>query len=131
MSLLVFHNIALATATATVVLSAPATAPIGADFSFTATFDNSGTTAYGPFIDIVFPATGADGNDGISFTGAAYLGQPLTAVTLTFPAGGCVAHPYAQDTSHAPLQVCGTPGDTLVVLHCRSARSRRTSRLRS
>jgi hypothetical protein len=115
--LFAFQGVAFAAALPTATLSVPANVPIGANFSFTATFDSSGTTGYGPFIDLVFPATGADGNDGITFTGATYLGQPVTAVQLTFPAGsGCVAHPYAQDTSHAPLQVCGTSGDKLVVL---------------
>ncbi|MBK9711649.1 MAG: DUF11 domain-containing protein [Kouleothrix sp.] len=100
------------------ILPGPTNVPIGATFSFSAAFDNSAAadTGYGPFIDLVFPATGADGDDGISFLGATYLGSPVTTVQLTFPAGGCVAHPYAQDTSHAPLQVCGAVGDRLVVL---------------
>ena len=116
MGLFAFQGIAQAAALPSATLSAPANLPIGANFSFSATFDSAGATGYGPFIDLIFPATGADGNDGITFTGASYLGQPVTAVSLTFPAGGCVAHPYAEDTSHAPLQVCGTPGDRLVVL---------------
>jgi uncharacterized repeat protein (TIGR01451 family)/fimbrial isopeptide formation D2 family protein len=114
--LFAFQGIALAAAVPSATLSVPTNVAIGANFNFTATFDSAGTTGYGPFIDLVFPATGVDGNDGITFTGATYLGQPVAAVQLTFPAGGCVAHPYAEDISHAPLQVCGTPGDTLVVL---------------
>lgn len=111
-----FQNIAYAAALPSVTLSVPPSVQIGADFAFTATFDGNGTTGYGPFIDLIFPSTGADGNDGISFTNATYLGQALTAKQFIFPAGGCVSHPYAEDTTHAALQVCGTPGDTLVVL---------------
>ena len=114
-----------------VSLGAPAQVPIGQAFTFTVTFDNqpSGSppdVGYGPIIDLVFPVNGADGNagtdtpDGIDFTGATYLGAPVTAVQLTFPnAGGgtgCVDHPYARDTSGAFIQVCGTAGDKLVVL---------------
>src|SRR6056297_1696259 len=59
-----------------VSLSAPSQVMIGEDFSFTVSFDNSGDqTGYGPFIDVVFPVNGADGDpadpgvdkDGISF----------------------------------------------------------------
>lgn len=98
-------------------LTLPAQLFIGESFSFTASFDNTNATdtGYGPFIDLVFPR-GADGDDGISFVGADYLGAPVTSITLTFPGSGCVAHPYARDTNNTPLQVCGTPGDTLVVL---------------
>ncbi|MEL7337050.1 MAG: DUF4347 domain-containing protein, partial [Planctomycetota bacterium] len=42
---------------------------IGSDVQFTATFDNtapagSGDTGYGPFIDLLFPVDGVDGNGG-------------------------------------------------------------------
>jgi hypothetical protein len=109
-------------------LAAPATVFLGEAFTFSVTFDNASgvDTGYGPFIDLLFPVNGADGAagtdtpDGISFTGATYLGLPLTAVELTFPdAGGgtgCVDHPVARDTSGAFVQVCGTAGDALVVL---------------
>ena len=50
-------------------------------------------TGYGPFIDLILPATGADGagaavDDGISFVSATYLGLPVTATVLTFIASG-------------------------------------------
>lgn len=104
--------------TTDVTLDVPAETMLGQPFTFTVTFDNNGTVpGYGPFIDLILPATGADGDDGLTFNGATYLGVPLPSVVLTFPAPtGCVAHPYAVDTSGAPVQVCGTPGDQLVVL---------------
>ncbi|PDV99309.1 SdrD B-like domain-containing protein, partial [Candidatus Chloroploca asiatica] len=105
-------------------LSAPNTVPIGEAFSFAVTFVNGSTTqtGYGPFIDLIFPATGADGDDGITFVDANYLGAPVTTVSLTFPGTdpssppSCVAHPYARLQDGSFQQVCGTPGDTLVVL---------------
>lgn len=72
-----------------------ANAQIGDDVQFIVTFDNSaaagsGDTGYGPFIDLLFPVNGADGAagsdvaDGLDFTDATYLGQPVTATELTF-----------------------------------------------
>jgi len=117
---------------AAVSLAVPAEVMIGETFTFTATFANTSGTAtdvgYGPFIDIVFPVNGADGNgnqnpplDGISFISATYLGSSVTSTVLTFPGSGaantCVNHPYAvAPTTGAALQVCGRSGDVLVVL---------------
>ncbi|NWG06499.1 MAG: sortase [Chloroflexi bacterium] len=117
---------------ASVNLDVPANVMLGENFTFTATFANTSGTptdvGYGPFIDIVLPANGADGNgnqnpplDGISFINATYLGAAVTSTVLTFPGSGaantCVDHPYAvAPVTGAPLQVCGAPGDTLVVL---------------
>jgi hypothetical protein len=110
-------------AVATVTLTVPAEVLIGATFDFTVTFDNTDTTTgYGPFIDLRFPANGADGAagidtpDGIDFVQATYLGQLVSAVSQTFPTGGCVNHPYARDVNNSRVPVCGTPGDKLVVL---------------
>jgi large repetitive protein len=123
--LLLFHSVAQAAATPSATLVVSSTMPIGADFSFTVTFDNTGTnTGYGPFVDLILPVTGTDGagaalDDGIDFSSAAYLGQPVVATQLTFPPGvapTCAAHPYAVDNTGAPIQVCGTPGDKLIVL---------------
>ena len=55
----------------------------------------------------------------VDFASATYLGQSVTATQLTFPGpgpNGCVLHPYAVDTTGAPVQVCGKTGDKLVVL---------------
>ena len=112
-----------------VSLDVPSQPFIGQNFNFTATFDNTSATdtGYGPFIDLIFPLIGADGDDGIDFLGASYLGIPLSAgdiIVKTFPStgSGCpsgltpVTHPFAVDNTGAPLIVCGTPGNKLVVL---------------
>lgn len=106
---------------------------IGASVSIDVTFDNTGPagdTGYGPFIDLVLPTRGVDGDpsasealDGLSFVSAEYSGFPTDFFTLTFPDDdgpggaitGCVDHPLAVDTAGDPLQVCGRAGDTLVV----------------
>ncbi|MFV9507596.1 MAG: beta strand repeat-containing protein, partial [Oscillochloridaceae bacterium umkhey_bin13] len=92
-------------------------APLGQQVAFTLTFQNTGTqTGFGPFVDLVFPASGADGDDGLRFVNATYLGTALETRTLTFPPSGCVQHPLARLVSGDYQEVCGTPGDTLVVL---------------
>lgn len=102
-----------------VTLDVPTDALVNEIFTFTATFDNVGSTnGFGPFIDLIMPFSGADNTpDGIDFVDASYEGVPITDVTVrTFPASGCVAHPFAVALGNAPLQVCGEPGDRLVVL---------------
>ena len=107
-----------------VTLSGASAVSIGGQFTFTATFDNTASTTgtgYAPYIDLVLPATGKDGagaavDDGITFVSATYLGQAVTATTLTFDAAGHATHPYAKDNTGAALVINGTPGDQLVVL---------------
>lgn len=96
---------------------------IGTPLVFTVSFDNASPTqaGYGPYIDLILPATGADGagaaaDDGITFVSASYLGQPVVATAITFNASGQATHPYAVTSLGAPLVVTGTPGDQLVVL---------------
>jgi fimbrial isopeptide formation D2 family protein/uncharacterized repeat protein (TIGR01451 family) len=104
-------------------LDVPSSVLIGEPFTFTATFDNASTeTGYGPFIDLVMPALGADEGidgdpDGISFVNATYLGTPVVRVVQEVPPSGCVEHPFAVDSADEPVVVCGlTPGDELVTL---------------
>ena len=109
-----------------VSLSAPSQVMIGEDFSFTVSFDNSGDqTGYGPFIDVVFPVNGADGDpadpgvdkDGISFlegAGVSYGDVQLTCQSATFNSSGEVVHPYYRDTTGDYVTVTGTTGDTFV-----------------
>lgn len=112
----------------TVTLNVPPEVQIGETFTFTATFQNThpADVGYGPFVDLVFPFNGADGTagtampDGVDFVRAEYLGTPVTATVLTFPAGpggsGCVNHPYLRDATLRPVPFCGVSGDKLVVL---------------
>jgi large repetitive protein len=112
--------------TPTVTLSGNSDVAVGSDFTFTATFDNTVDTGYAPFIDLVVPATGKDGagsqvDDGVSFVSATYLGQPVTATTITFNASGQATHPIAKDSSGAFLVINASTyglqaGDQLVVL---------------
>jgi hypothetical protein len=82
---------------------------------------------YGPYVDIIFPFNGADGNygsstpDGINFVSASYLGTTVDSSVFTFPAAAtgttsCISHPYAITTTSSPAIVCGNIGDKLVVL---------------
>ena len=99
---------------------------IGEEFSFTVIFDNTGDqTGYGPFIDVVFPVNGADGDpadpgvtkDGISFiesAGAVYSGIQLTCEAMTFDSSGQITHPYYRDSTGDYVTVLGPAGDTFV-----------------
>ncbi len=102
----------------TVTLSGTSDVSIGSNFTFTATFDNTASSGvgYAPYIDLKLPATGKDGNDGVNFVSATYLGQPVTATVLTFDGSGNATHPIAKNGSGAALIITGTPGDKLVVL---------------
>ena len=101
----------------------PAEALIGEALNLSVTFDNVSATdtGFGPYVDLILPATGADGagaaaDDGVSFGAATYLGSPVSSTVLTFNAAGRATHPFAVDSNGAPLVISGTPGDQLVVL---------------
>ena len=101
-----------------VVLDLGSRALIGSDVSFDVTFDNASAseTGYGPYVDLRLPL-GADGDDGLTFAGATYLGAPVSAIRLTADGSGCVSHPLAVDTSGQAVAVCGMdPGQSFVVL---------------
>jgi len=94
---------------------------IGENFSFTITFENTGSDpGYGPFIDLVFPLTGQDGDDGIDYISASYLGSALDDDVQIFPddgsGSGCVSHPWLRDITGAYVDVCGPAGDKFVSL---------------
>lgn len=100
---------------------------LGERFSIDATFDNVGASpGYGPYIDLFIPARGADGGsapDGITVSGASYLGRPLNVTQITLGAAdvasGSVAHPYARDSAGGNrVAVPGgfVAGDQLVVI---------------
>ena len=85
---------------------------------FTVGFDNPSVAdaGYSPFLDVILPATGTQGNDGITFQNATYLGTPLTATVRTFGPSGQLPHPLAKTGTGEPVMISGTPGDQLVVL---------------
>ena len=96
---------------------------LGDQLSFVVNFTNASTTQVGfaPYIDLFLPATGKDGNDGVSFMSASYLGQALVGQVLTFDAAGNATHPFARDASGNPVIVNAAsvgmrPGDQMVVI---------------
>ncbi|WP_299288803.1 isopeptide-forming domain-containing fimbrial protein [uncultured Tateyamaria sp.] len=110
-------------ATPTVTVDAPDQIDIGAqDVAVTLTFDNTGTndSGYAPYVDLVLPSTGSDGDDGVTFDSATFLGSPIVTEELVFDAAGEAVHPFATDTLGNPLVINAVdfgaqPGDTLVV----------------
>ncbi|MEL6793939.1 MAG: LEPR-XLL domain-containing protein, partial [Pseudomonadota bacterium] len=110
----------------TVTVDGPDAVNIGdQNVTYTLTFDNTsgddtpgdpndGDPGFKPFVDVILPQ-GADGDDGITFENATFLGTPLTPVELEFAPDGTVEHPFAVDNNGDPIVVTGTPGDTLLV----------------
>ncbi|WP_170936120.1 VCBS domain-containing protein [Pandoraea sp. PE-S2R-1] len=95
---------------------------LGDQVTFNVSFSNtSSQVGYAPYIDLLIPATGKDGNDGLSFVSATYLGQAVTSFVITFDANGNAVHPLAKDASGNPLVINAATyglraGDQLVVL---------------
>ena len=106
-------------------LEVPANVYVGQTFSIPVIFNNAGSSlGYGTFIDLVLPATGADGldspyvqvNDGITIVtpnGAKYLGQNLnpapTILTFNYDAAkseSCVVHPYLLSSLSTQRRYC-------------------------
>ena len=99
-------------------LTAPPQALIGEPVDLSVGFSNASPTqtGYGPYIDLYLPAAGADGNDGVSFGGATYLGAAVSSTVLTFNASGQATHPFAENSSGNHLVLTGRPGDQVAVL---------------
>ncbi|HDD62422.1 MAG TPA: isopeptide-forming domain-containing fimbrial protein, partial [Chloroflexi bacterium] len=109
----------LAAANASVSLGIPSSVMIGEDFSLTVGFENTGTDpGYGPFIDLIFPYTGQDGDDGIEYYSSSYLSSALEDDIQFFPddggGSGCVSHPWLRDVTGSYVDVCGYAGDQFV-----------------
>jgi fimbrial isopeptide formation D2 family protein/uncharacterized repeat protein (TIGR01451 family) len=105
-----------------VTIDAPDTIEIGEqDVAVTLTFDNIGTDpGYVPYIDFVIPTTGEDGDDGVTFDSASFLGAAITTTEIVFDASGLAVHPLATDVAGDPLIISAAdfgaqPGDTLIV----------------
>ncbi|QXN47673.1 VCBS domain-containing protein [Pseudomonas fluorescens] len=95
---------------------------LGDTFTFTVNFSNTSTqVGFAPFINLALPATGRDGDDGVSFISASYLGQNLITHSMTFDAAGNATHPLAKDASGNFIVINAAAygmraGDTLVVI---------------
>jgi uncharacterized repeat protein (TIGR01451 family) len=121
-----------ASPTPSVTIAAPAQALIGTQVKFKVTFTNGTALGYGPFLDVVLDAGGANitkppqtppcSCDGITFVSAQMVGVnggpiPLTASSaLTAPCGGApnpITHPFA---SNGVLPVTVPAGSQLITL---------------
>ena len=101
--------------------SLPAQPFLGENVSFSVTFSNTGdATGYGPFIDLVIPATQGLGTTTIT---ASYQGIPFTnnvdIFTNTFNASSQVTHPFLRTFPSGSFQTVTAPagagpGDKLV-----------------
>jgi len=95
---------------------------LGDNFTFTVNFSNSsGQIGYAPFINLFMPSTGKDGDDGVKFISASYLGQNLVTHVVTFDAAGNASHPLAKDGSGNAVIINAASfglraGDQLVVV---------------
>ncbi|MFF7056498.1 VCBS domain-containing protein [Achromobacter spanius] len=95
---------------------------VGGDAVIQATITNPSTQeGYAPFVDVLLPTTGFDGDDGVSFLSASALGINLVSHVVTFGADGTALHPLARDASGNALVIRASdygyrPGDQLVVL---------------
>ncbi|MDT4792985.1 VCBS repeat protein [compost metagenome] len=95
---------------------------LGDQFSFTVDFTNVSTQpGFAPFVTLFMPATGKDGDDGVTFISANYLGQNLVSHVVTFDANGQAIHPLAEDANGNPLVIDAADfgmraGDQMVVV---------------
>lgn len=107
---------AAVTPTPVTTLSVPDDPFIGDTISVQVGFFNAATTAvgYGPYVDLFTESTGADGNDGVSFASATYLGQPVTTQTRVLACNGTDTHPLTGRTFTCPAGIAA--GDTVTVL---------------
>ncbi len=91
---------------------APLTGMVGEPVTFSLTFDNTSAidVGYGPYVDLLLPIGGADGNDGVTFTSATYLGAAMVPRLTTTCTGANVTHPLTG------LSILCPTGRQLVVL---------------
>ncbi len=96
----------------------PTTQLLGQNVSFSVTFSNTGdATGYGPFIDLVIPASQGLGTTTITAT---YQGTSVDTFVNTFNGAGQTTHPLVRDntgnfiTVNAPAGA--GPGDKLVTI---------------
>jgi len=96
----------------------PANSLIGENVDLTISFDNTDTvqTGYGPFVLFYLDKTGADGDDGLSFNSASYLGADITTTEITLDNTGTSTFEVfgVEQTITTPTDFGA--GDSLVVL---------------
>jgi uncharacterized repeat protein (TIGR01451 family)/fimbrial isopeptide formation D2 family protein len=97
---------------------------IGSEIPISVSFDNTAANpadiGYGPFIDVIMPASGdapPTPANGISYKpgSATYAGIALAPTVLTFGPSGQVNHPFAKDAFGNPVVISGGVGDQLLV----------------
>lgn len=118
----------LLTAEPTATIEGPDTVELGQqDVAYKITFDNTsgsdtpddvtdGDVGFTPFVNLLLPTSGGDGDgDGVAFDSATFLGQTIAVTQFTFDATGQIEHPVAVDVNGDPLIINGAEGDTLLV----------------
>ncbi|MEM9271475.1 MAG: isopeptide-forming domain-containing fimbrial protein [Cyanobacteria bacterium P01_F01_bin.143] len=98
-------------------ISLPSEPFIGESLDLTLGFDNTGdVTGYGPFLLFYIDSTGADGDDGLTFNSASYLGSSVTTTEITLDNTGASTFNVfgVEQTVTHPTEF--TAGDTLVVI---------------
>lgn len=112
----------LMAADASIIFSnAPESLLIGESASMTLEFSNAqlgeSQVGYGPYVDLVLPAAGVDGDDGLQFDpGSARLfDSAIESLELEFGSTGKLQHPFALDSHGARVELTANPGDQLIV----------------
>lgn len=87
-------------------------------FAFSNSNSDNSEVGFGPYVDLVIPASGSDGDDGLRYVegSASLLDNTLQETVLTVGSTGVVEHPFALDAEGNPLSVEASPGDQLVVI---------------
>ncbi|MDD0976207.1 VCBS domain-containing protein [Pseudomonas fontis] len=95
-----FHGLLADAAPSVTIGSGGQDVLLGDQFSFDVTFTNgSSQVGYAPYITLFLPSTGKDGDDGVNFISASYLGRTLSSSVVTFDANGNAQSPIAKDAS--------------------------------
>lgn len=91
---------------------------VGVEFSFSNQNQDGAEVGFGPYVDLVIPSSGVDGDDGLHFVSgsSSLLNSGLQETILEFDEDGKVEHPFARDSAGNPLVFESNPGDQLVVL---------------
>ncbi|MEM8732606.1 MAG: hypothetical protein AAGG44_00185, partial [Planctomycetota bacterium] len=91
---------------------------VKAEVSFSNPSGDGSQVGFGPYVDLVVPAAGVDGDDGLTYVSgsAELLDSGLEETILEFDSDGRVQHPFAVNQDGSPLFLEAEPGDQLVVL---------------